>query len=160
MPATTVEAVRAETNSQCHATRCRDSGCTLALGQAPEPYVLINLEDPTAPVLADQQHCDYLFIGGNDQNGGPWVVPIELTTGRKRASEFLAQIRGGTSVADSLLPRGTQSRFNPVAAYGHAPHRDDLAELRKSASRVNFRGQRRQIQLVECGTRLADALVE
>ena len=160
MPATAVEAVRTQTNPLCHAVNCRDSGCALTLDRAPEPYLLISLEHPDAPVPAGQQHCDYLFVGGDDENGGPWVAPVELTTGRKRASEFLAQIRGGALVADTLLPRGKPSRFNPVAAYHRAPHRDDIADLRKPANRVNFRGQRRQIQLVVCGTRLADALVE
>ena len=160
MPATAVEAVRTQTNPLCHANNCRDGGCALAMAGAPEPYVLISLEHSAAPVPAGQQHCDYLFVGGDDENGGPWVVPVELTTGRKRASEFLAQIRGGTLVADSLLPTRRPGRFNPVAAYRRALHRDDIADLRKPANHVNFRGQRRQIQLVECGTRLADALAE
>ena len=160
MPETAVEAVRAQTNPLCHTTNCRDSGCALAMAGVPEPYVLISLEHSDAPVPAGQQHCDYLFVGGDDENGGPWVVPVELTTGKKQASEFLAQIRGGTTVADRLLPPGIPNRFNPVAAYRRALHRDDIADLRKPANRVNFRGQRRQIKLVECGTRLADALVE
>lgn len=159
MPATAVEAVREQTNRLCHATNCRDSGCSLDLTGAPAPYALISLEHPTAPVLAGQQHCDYLFVGGDDENGGPWVVPVELTTGRKRASEFLAQLNGGATVADRLLPAGIPHRFNPVAAYRRALHRDDISDLRKPANRVNFRGQRRQVQLVECSTRLADALV-
>ena len=160
MPATAVKAVRTQTNPLCHTVNCQDSGCALVMAGAPEPYVLISLEHSDAPVPAGQQHCDYLFVGGDDEGGGPWVAPVELTTGRKRASEFLAQLRGGAAVAGRLLPPGTPSRFNPVAAYHRALHRDDIANLRKPANRVEFRGQRRQIQLVRCGTRLADALVE
>ena len=161
MPGTAaVTAVRANTNQGCHAIHCRDSGCRLAMNGVPEPHVLIALEHPAAPVPAGQQHCDYLFVGGDDRDRGPWVVPVELTTGRKRASEFVAQIRGGAVVADLLLPQGSPSRFNPVAAYDRPLHRDDLADLRKAQNRISFRGQLRQLQLVKCGTRLADALVE
>lgn len=160
MPTTAVEAVRARTNPQCQATNCWDSGCSLATEVVPEPHVLIALEHPTAPVPVGQQRCDYLFVGGDEQDGGPWVVPVELTTGRKRASELLAQIRGGAIIADWLLPQGIRGRFKPLAAHHRGLHRDDLANLRKAANRIAFRGRHRQIQLVRCGMRLADALVE
>ena len=110
MPATVVEAVRAQTNPLCHATSCRDSGCSLDLTGAPAPYALIHINDPAFLVRGgqwrlpdDQRRCDYLFVGGEDTNGGPWVVPVELTTGRKEVNDFLAQIGGGILVADELL---------------------------------------------------------
>ena len=160
MPAAAVEAVRAHTDPQCHATNCSDSGCSLLMLGAPGPNILINMEHCKSPVPSGQPHCDYLFVGGDDADLGPWVVPVELTTGKKRASELLAQIRGVTSIANSLLPQGISYRFNPVAAYRRALHRDDIADLRKPASRVNFRGQLRTVRLVGCGTPLPDALVE
>ena len=44
MPAAAVEAVRAHTDPQCHATNCSDSGCSLLMLGAPGPNILINME--------------------------------------------------------------------------------------------------------------------
>ena len=158
MPAIAVDAVIAQTNPQSHTNTCSDSGCSLSLSGVPTPNVLISMEHPASPVPRGQPHCDYLFVGGDDGNSGPWVAPIELTTGRKRASELLAQIRGVTSIADRLLPQGISYRFNPIAAYRRALKPDEIANLRRRNNSINFRGQRQIILLVPCGTRLIDAL--
>ena len=168
MPATAVAAIMTRTDPLCHATSCRDSGCSLELTGAPEPYALIHIDSEEFRVLDsswrlpdDQRRCDYLFVGGDDTGQGPWVVPVELTTGRKELSDFLAQISGGISVAEELLPQGIRCRFYPVGGCRRRVlGREVSDELRKRSSRVNFRGQLRNIDLVECGTRLADALVE
>lgn len=158
-PANPVEAVRVATDPRCLSTSCRDGRCTLSLSGAPSPYALISLEHEAArPLVRDRQHCDYLFVGGNDPNRGSWVVPIELTTGRKRASEFLAQLRVGTAIADELLPAGARVRFQPVAAHDGGLHRDEITNLRKSTNRINFRGDPVPVELVRCGSRLIGAL--
>ena len=158
-PASAVQAVRTRTDLRCHATRCRNGGCVLLLPAVPQPSVLIDLEhDSAAQIVRNRSHCDYLFVGGNDPTRGPWVVPVELTTGRKRASEFLAQLRGGAAIADVLLPAGAPVRFQPVAVHDGGLHRDEIINLRKSSNRINFRGDARPVELVRCGSRLADAL--
>ena len=157
MPATTVEAVRAGTDPRCHESRCRDSGCSLSLDQSPQPNVLIGLEHGASPTAVDEPRCDFLFVGGDDGNGGAWVAPIELTTGNKRASEFVTQLRGGAIIADRLLPQGIQPRFSPVAVHdGLRPI--ESRNLKKPANRVNFRGKSVAIQVARCGSRLVDAL--
>ena len=158
-PRDPVEAVRTGTDPRCHSASCRDSGCGLSLSDAPNPHVLVRLEHEGADrLVGGRQHCDYRFVGGNDPNHGTWVVPVELTTGRKRASEFLAQLRGGVAIADELLPTGSRIRFQPVAAHDGGLHRDEITNLRKSSSRISFRGDARPIELIRCGSRLVDAL--
>lgn len=168
MPATAVDAVRARTEPQFQATNCSDSGCTLPLLNAPEPYVLIHVDVPNFQVRGgqwrlpnDQRRCDYLFVGGNDEDsGGPWVVPVELTTGRKDPRDFVEQIDGGILVADELIPKGIRCRFRPVGGCRFRMlGRGVSDELRKRINQVNFRGDRQNIRLVECGTQLVDALV-
>ena len=168
MPATAVAAAKTRTDPLCHATSCRDSGCSLDLTGAPPPYALIHIDSETFRILNgqwrlpnDQRRCDYLFVGGDDIGGGPWVVPVELTTGSKETGDFLAQIRGGILVADELLPRDNRYRLYPVGGcHFRKLGREVADELRKRSNRVNFRGQLRNIDLVECGSRLADALME
>ena len=168
MPATAVAAVMTRTDPMCHATSCRDRGCSLDLTGTPAPYALIHVDSDAFRVLHsqwrlpnDQQRCDYLVVAGDDADRGPWVVPVELTTGHKQTGDFLAQISGGISVADELLPKDIRYRFFPVGGCRRRVLGREVAdELRKRSNRVNFRGQLRNIGLVECGTRLADALAE
>lgn len=166
MPATAVATVRERTDPQCHATSCSDSGCALPMSDAPAPYVLVHIDAPAFRVRGsqwrlpdDQRRCDFLFVGGDDDER-PWVAPVELTTGRKEVSDFVAQISGGIMVADELLPEGIRYRFNPVGGCHRKALRSGVGtELRKQNNYVNFRGQRRGIELVECGAELVNALV-
>ena len=155
MSTTAIDAIRAKTDPQCRVDICEDSGCSLSMSGAPSPGALISLEHPAAPVEVGQSRCDFLFVGGHDEDH-PLVAPIELTTGKKSASEFLRQIRGGASVADRLLPSGVAFRFRPIAAHKRGLARGEIKTLR--ASRVPFRGQARPIKLVRCGSNLARAL--
>ena len=155
MSTTAVDAILAGTDSQCHADKCEDSGCSLSMSEAPSPSALISLEHPDGPVEFGQTRCDFLFVAGRDEDA-PLVAPIELTTGRKSAYTFLRQIRAGASVADSLLPPGISFRFRPVAARERELGRGEMSKLR--SLRVSFRGQPRLIKLVPCGSKLKDAL--
>ena len=158
MPVPVVETVRTKTDAQCHATTCRDGSCSLSLKDVPEPSILISLEHEAAPVQAKQAHCDYLFVGGSDGKGGPWVAPVELTASAARVSKFLPQLRAGADIADKLLPQNVQVRFRPVAAYGGELRRTERDGFLKSANQVVFRRKPVPIKLVRCGSPLTKAL--
>ena len=153
-----VETVRTKTDAQCHATTCRDGSCSLSLEDVPEPSVLISLEHEAAPVKAKQAHCDYLFVGGSDEKGGPWVAPVELTASAARVSKFLPQLSEGAKIADKLLPQNVQVRFRPVAAYGGEFIRAERTRFLKPANHVAFRKKKVPIKLVRCGSPLTKAL--
>ena len=155
---TVVETVRTKTDPQCHATTCRDGRCALSLKDLPKPYVLISLEHEAAPVETRRAHCDYLFVGGSDEKGGPWVAPVELTASPARVSKILPQLRAGAGIADRLLPQNVQVRFRPVAAYGGELHRVERTGFLKSANRVVFRSKPVPVKLVRCGSPLRKAL--
>lgn len=155
MTATAIDAIRDKTDPKCRTDKCEDSGCSLSMSGTPSPSALIHLEHPAAPVEGGESHCDFLFVGGNDEDP-PLVAPIEFTTGRKRAYEFLRQIQGGASVADKLLPPGIAFRFRPIAARERELHRKEIDILRENG--VDFRGETRRIRLVRCGSNLGDAL--
>ena len=158
MPTTVVETVRRKTNARCHTTRCREGGCSLSLQGVPKPNVLISLEHPASPVNVNQARCDYLFVGGEDGNDGPWVAPIELTAGAARVSKFLPQLRAGAAVAERLVPQGARVRFRPVAVYGGEFRRIERDNFLKSANRVRFQNKREKIRLVRCDSPLTKAL--
>ena len=120
--------------------------------------MLISLEHEAAPVKAKQAHCDYLFVGGNDEKGGPWVAPVELTASTARVSKFLPQLRAGAGIADKLLPQNVQVRFRPVAAYGGELRRTERDGFLKRVNHVVFRRKPVPVKLVRCGSPLTKAL--
>lgn len=163
MPATVIDDFKAATTDLTHSTSCSDSGCTLALTGAPRPYVLLQVDDPRnpPPEVSGQSRCDYLFVGGDD-GGGPWVVPIELTTGRSKSGcHILAQLNGGLAVADARLRTGIKFRFRPILAHGRAGIKRVVSDyLRNRSHYIAFRGELRAVQQVSCGSDLGDALQE
>ena len=167
MPATTVETVKARTKSLCQTDCCYDSGCCMSLHGIPEPYVLINLEHDAAPRHRDHSrhhnhpHCDFLLVAGDDENGGPWVAPIELTTGNKDGDLLLRQLRAGADIADDLIPSGASFRFRPIFAHDGRLHDYVITEvLRQQSSNIQLRDESESIELTRCSESLADALVE
>ena len=157
MPATIVSAVKQQTDSRCHATSCSDSGCSLQLTGALQPFALIHLENGFSPADKSKPHCDYLFVGGpDDEDGGPRVAPVEL--GSKKASALLAQLRGGASIAAGLLPASVPVKFKPVFAHAGGLHRHEVEILRDKASKVRLGTANASVTIVRSGSRLADAL--
>lgn len=153
-----VKTVRENTDVRCHTTVCRDGRCSLKLEGAPTPSILISLEHKDAPVETGQKRCDYLFVGGSDAKGGPWVAPVELTAGPAKVDKFLPQLRAGADIADKLLPQNVQIRFRPVAVYGGGFHPIERDNFKRRANHVVFRNKRVPIKLVKCKSPLTKAL--
>ena len=162
MPTTVIDDFKAVTADLTHAASCSDSGCTLSLSSAPQPYVLLQVDDPhnPPPEVGRGSRCDFLFVGG-DAGGGPWIVPIELTTGRSKSGpQIVAQLNGGLAVADARLRTGIEFRLLPILA--HDPdkgiNRPAADYLRKRSNYIAFRGALREVQLISCGSDLGSAL--
>lgn len=156
MPSDVVDAVKSNTDPECHATRCSDSRCSLSLNGAPQPYVLISLEHQASPVKENQPHCDYLFVGGNDA-ATCWVVPIELTAGKPSLDKFPTQLTAGAAIADDLVPTNADVTFRPVGVHSGI-HRNVVEHLRRKANYIRFRGKSIAIELLRCRDPLTKAL--
>ena len=149
-----VEEVRRAVSAGCVVTRCSKGGCRVSLRNAPEPRVIIDLDHREAPVGQNDKRCDYIFIGGSDK---VWVAPMELKSGKPEPSEIAPQLQAGADVADKIVPRGAKVEFMPLAIYGGSAPRDTRV-FKKSAYRIVFREQRKEIKLHKCRTPLALAL--
>ena len=150
--------VRARTDVQCHVTLCCDSGCSLSMENAPEPNVLISLEHKAAPVDASEKHCDFLFVGGGDDDIPEWVAPVELTTSPPKVRKFLPQLQAGASLAEKLIPKNVKVRFRPIAVHGGELHRAERFKFLMSCNHVVFRSRPTLVTLVRCGSPLTKAL--
>ena len=151
------QTVMAKTDTRCHATSCSDDGCSLSMEAVPAPYLLLNLEHPTAPVGEGAPRPDYLFVGGGG-DGDEWVAPVELTKSAARVSKFLPQLRAGAKIAECLIPSNISVRFRPVAVYGGELRRSERVRFLRPASRVRFRNDPTPVKLVRCGSPLSMAL--
>ena len=167
MSATIVEAVKEKTALLCQTDCCYDSGCCMSLQGIPEPYVLINLENDSAPRHRNHSrhnkhpHCDFLLVAGNDDNGGPWVAPIELTTGNKDGKLLLRQLRAGADIADDLLPPNASFRFRPILAHDGRMHQYVITNvIYLQSNYIQLRDASEPIELTRCRGTLADALDE
>lgn len=162
MTTTIVGDFKTSTSDLDHAEKCLDNRCSLSLNEAPEPYVLIRVDSQgnPPPEVSDRKRGDYLFVGGNDEGKGPWVVPVELTTGRsKSGSDILEQLNGGLAVANARLRQGIRFQFRPVVAHGPGGFgRIATDYLRNRSNMVDFRGKRERVAIVPCGSTLVSAL--
>lgn len=152
-----MRAVREGTDKRCHVTACTEPGCSLSLQKVPEPFLLLNLEHPSAPVARSAPRCDFLFVG-IEEDRGEWVVPIELTSGAARVSKFLPQLRAGADIANRILPKDARLKFRPVAAYGGELRRSERDNFLKQANHVVFRNRATPVKLIRCGSPLTKAL--
>ncbi len=167
MATTIVDSVRARTSPLCQTDCCCDSGCCSSVQGLPEPYVLINLEHDDAPKHREHSrqhfhpHCDYLLIAGDDEDGGPWVAPIEMTTGNKDYETLLRQLRAGADIADDLLPAGVSFKFRPIFVHDGRVHPYVInVLLRQQGNSIQFRNETQLIELSRCRGQIAEALAE
>ena len=123
----------------------------------PSLELLVSLEHEAAPVNPERPHCDFLFVGGDSQNG-EWVSPIELTTGSAKVSKFLPQLRAGAGIADDLIPKGIKVKFRPIAVSGKGLSRIERDNLVKPVNRIVFRNVSIQMNHRRCGAPLRGAL--
>ena len=139
-------------SSECITDLCDRDGCSIDLTDSPKPYTLVDLDHPKGPANQSQSRCDYIFVGGDD-----WVAPIELTSGRADASKFQRQLQAGADIAEKIVPHGQNFSFRPIAVYGRESHPAEINQLRGTI-RITFRCQQERIRLVNCESRLPDAL--
>ena len=154
---TVAQSVRSQVGPGCITRRCRKGKCAILLGGTSRQSFAIDMDHPEAPTRQAVRRCDFLFVGSLVNDYDEWVVPLELKEGDVRVSEVRLQLQAGASVADGLVPQGAAVNFRPVVVSGRI-HKSERAKLRNLTNRIAFRGQRRVITRLKCGTQLAVAL--
>ena len=124
------------------------------MDNAPEPYVLIDMDCREFSLSQNARRCDFIFFS----DGGNLVAPIELKAGKPRASELVNQLQAGAQFAEGIVPQGAKVRLVPVAVYGGRAHRSEINKLSEKSSQIRFRGKSTTIELLKCGRPLVDAL--
>lgn len=125
-------------------------GCGVSLSDAPQPRLVIDLDETGSPLGGAQSKCDYLLFADPSL-----VMPIEIKDGAPNVARVERQLQAGARAADELAPRGVAVSCRPVLV-SKALRRQKQADLRKAS--VRFRGRKERVRHVSCGDRLTDAL--
>ncbi len=146
-----VEAAKDVFDCRCIVRRCHKEKCSVKLDDAPTLYLLVDFDKTGSPLGEHETRCDYLFVA----DGAPgWVVPMELTTGKKRPTKAVEQLQAGADIANKKLPQniGENVRFVPILVGKAKKHM--RAEFKRK--RIKFRGKTELIRRIGCG----DALIK
>ena len=150
-----VRRIKQNLPDECFVTgRLRKEGCSVSLKDAPTPSIVIDMDKPQAPGGQNETRCDYIFIGGCNN---VFLMPLELKRGKLDASDVVKQLQAGADIAAArIIPKRGQVQFLPVAACGGKFHRAEIRRL--SQSKIRFKSQSSNVQLLRCSQRLIDAL--
>ncbi len=151
-----VNQIKQNLPKECFATgKLRKEGCSVSLKNAPTPSITIDMDKPQDPVKQNATKCDYIFIGGYDD---VFLVPLELKRGKLDASDTVKQLQAGADIAAAcIIPSCERVQFVPVAVCGKFP-RAERNRLLRSSSRIRFRGEQFNIQLLRCDRPLVEVL--
>ena len=146
-----VAAVRSRVAQSCVANHCRKDGCSVALPPArARNRLIIDCDKPGSPFGQDDKKCDCLIFE-ETENGEGRAIPIELKSGRIRASEVIEQLQAGARAVENLIPAGVAVQLQPLLAYGEIP-KGERAALNNRV--VRFRGKGIRISKIRCGAQL------
>lgn len=152
-----VRRVHANVDCRCIVTRIRKEGCRASLEDAPEPYVIVDLDTPGSPLGPSDERCDYLFVANAADLAG-WVAPLELKRGKFDAGQIADQLQAGAGAAERLVPPNFAVEFRPIAVFGGGTTKAERIEAQKKKNWVRFRGSAREMRLMKSGQKLADQL--
>ncbi len=157
---TVVEAVRKKVDPRLLASRCKEGDCSVRIDRTSGKFALVHVDVPGDPpwslATKDKKRCDYLFVGGADKRGNPWVVPLELTTYDEKPSSTIAgQLQAGAGIAECLIPKNSTVRFCPILA---SLNLSRYTRLQLGKKWIKFRGNRARVFEMECGDRLTEVL--
>ena len=138
----------------CNVIRCNRDRCGVNLKGAPKTRLLVDMGCDALKIPVQRERCDYLFIG--EEGNTTWVAPIELKSGRLKATEVLEQIEGGVREVEPWLPQGISFQLVPVLVHGKAIHRNELKKL--LSRKIQLRGRKKLTVLMKCGEALTTKL--
>ena len=146
-----LSAVRSRVDQSCVVNRCRKDQCSVSLPPASaRNRLIIDCDEPGSPFGPHDAKCDCLLFEETG-NGAGRARPIELISGRIKASEVIGQLQAGTRAIENLIPAGIAVQLQPLLAFGRIP-KGERAALDKGM--VRFRGKGVRITKIRCGAQL------
>ena len=153
-----VERIKKNLPAGCIRKRKRYSkeGCSVSLQDAPTPCIMIDIDKAQALVKGHETKCDFIFIGGSNN---VLLAPLELTKKELKSSKTVRQLQAGADIAATrIIPKSEPVQFQPVAYCGGKIHRAEKRRLLQS--KIRFKNQSSNVQLLKCGQPLIEALSE
>ncbi len=106
--------------------------------------------------LQTQKNCDFVVFAEKDQNS--WIVPIELKSGKFKASKSAKQLQDGFEIVKGWISHKSSIKVVPLLFRGRKAsiHREEIRKLQRL--KIKFGNQKYQIYLLKCGDRISKHL--
>ena len=131
--------------------------CGVEMTGAPTPNLVVDFDEPGAPLMLNEKRCDYLLVAeGNSEEGNPapdWVVVLELKKGTLDAGQAVKQLRAGAAAAEKLVGQNEAVKFRPIVIGKVTKY-----ERPKLKENVKFHKHEEPIRLMPCGDKLITKL--
>jgi hypothetical protein len=139
-------------HQRCCAVRAfNESGCKVIFPVSAGAWICLSGTRYQANHKYVDKLCD-LLLGWDRAAGGLVCAALELKGGGIDVTGVVKQLQNGADIIDSLFA-GERPAFLPVIVH-RTMSAVQLRELRKR--KINFRGRRRSITLMNCGGRILD----
>lgn len=125
-----------------------------SLTNAPGPHLVIDID--TIDCLRQKRRCDYLFVADDAQLNVNWVVPIEMTSSRRKDPKVvIEQLQKTAQVIEKNIDRSVKVRLQPVLA-------GSVNEVRmrgkNSSLAIKFRGEDIPVAIIRSGDSIGSVL--
>lgn len=139
----------------CITKSCQENKCRLQLdGVSPTSLAIIHGAKYQKSNSFTEKLCDRIVFCGEH---GLIMAAVELKGGKNvNISDAREQIQNGLRIAESILGVHPVTEWFPLLLYNGGMHPDETRLLR--AKSVEFRGERKNIDKRNCGTRLSTVL--
>ena len=149
-----VNSVGEKVSKDCCTNRCRKGKCKVNLSRDLCPRLVIDLDHCEELASKNDTRCDYIIVC--EISGDELVIPLELTGGKKDASEIVAQLQAGALIAKKVVCNNVEFKFRPVFAY-RGFRKGERDALRDNRNRISFLGKRELVRVIKCGNTLSKA---
>lgn len=142
--------------SSCNIRSCSRDRCLVYLDGITPDRVIADADSEGLDQFFPGKRCDFILFLKNQT--APWIVPLELKSGRVPDAQYVAdQLQAGADFAqrmlkeleEGMIPQSCHLVCQPILLHGK-----NLPEtLRKKLNRakIHFRGARLTIRTARCG---------
>ncbi len=140
---------------------CSGEGCAVDMTDIPDERVIVLVEHEFEFRKMEGRRCDRLLFFISTPENILFIVPIELKSGKIRASRGIRQLLGGVKLADYLVPETNDFEIicRPVLFSGNVIHPQQYKRLNQWGGGA-FRNLFFKVRTARCSEErsLADAL--
>ena len=143
--------IRSRVGTDNLSNTCSRDGCRVSMTDVPTPRIVVDADRAFPAHNREGKRCDYILFFIGAAKNTLVMVPMELKSGKVKASEASDQLRQGAEFADRFTPdhSGVKPTCHPILFHGKPIHEKERKALNRT--KVTFRSQQLTIKTARCG---------